>query len=163
MNPNAQQLLQLRDIHLPGAPAFWPPAPGWWLLAAALLALLVWAGVVVSRRYRVHRRRRRLLEALAQLEAGLAGARAPEALAQISVLLRRLALMRFPRRQVAALTGDAWLRFLDQSGGGGRFADGPGRVLAAGPYQRALPADLDTASLAALLRAWVEQNGGRRT
>jgi Domain of unknown function (DUF4381) len=163
MNPNAQQLLQLRDIHLPGAPAFWPPAPGWWLLAAALLVLLVWAGVVVARRYRVHRRRRRLLEALAQLEAGLAGARTPEALAQISVLLRRLALMRFPRRQVAALTGDAWLRFLDQSGGDGRFADGPGRVLAAGPYQRALPADLDTASLAALLRAWVEQNGGRRT
>src|SRR5690606_27121013 len=31
MNPAAAP--DLRDIHLPPAPAWWPPAPGWWLLA----------------------------------------------------------------------------------------------------------------------------------
>lgn len=160
MNPNVQSALHLRDIHLPGAPAFWPPAPGWWLVAAASIALLAWGAAVAVRRYRIRRRRQRVLAALASLEAGLASERTPEGLARISVLLRRLALMRFPRQQVAALTGTAWLHFLDTSGGNGRFAEGPGRVLAAGPYQRSLPPDLDVAGFAALVREWVRKNTG---
>jgi hypothetical protein len=160
MMPNAQQALQLRDIHLPGAPAFWPPAPGWWLLAAVLLTLLAWGGAVAVRRFCIRRRRRRILLALASIERRLASDGTPDALAQMSGLLRRLALMRFPRRQVAALTGIAWLRFLDESGGNGRFAEGPGRVLAAGPYQRSLPPDLDVNGLAALVREWVLFNSG---
>ncbi len=160
MNPAAQQALQLRDIHLPGAPAFWPPAPGWWLLAAMLLALLAWVTVLALRRYRIRRQRQRVLSALASLEQKLASERTPDALAHMSVLLRRLALMRFPRQHVAALTGNAWLRFLDESGGNGEFTRGPGRLLATAPYQRALPSDLDAARLVALLRDWVAKNAG---
>jgi len=160
MNPNPQQVLQLRDIHLPDAPAFWPPAPGWWLVAAVLLALLAWLTIVALRRYRIRRQRQRVLSALASLEHKLASERTPDALARLSVLLRRLALMRFPRQRVAALTGNAWLRFLDESGGNGRFADGPGRVLAAGPYQRSLPSGLDATGLVALVREWVKRNVG---
>ena len=70
--------------------------------------------------------------------------------------------MRFPRDQVAALTGEAWLRFLDESGGNGRFREGPGRILAAGPYQRSLPAEVDTAGLIVLVREWVTRNAGAR-
>ena len=160
MNPGTQAALQLRDIHLPGAPAFWPPAPGWWLLAAATIALLIWVSTVAVRRYRIHRRRRSVLVALASMEERFASDHSPERLASISLLLRRLALMCYPREQVAALSGNAWLRFLDKSGGDGRFADGPGRVLASGPYQRSLPPDLDTAGLAALVREWVKKNTG---
>jgi uncharacterized protein DUF4381 len=160
MNPISQQVLQLRDIHLPAAPAFWPPAPGWWLVAAVLLAMLAWLTRVTLRRYRIRRRRQRVLSALANLEQQLTSERTPDALAQISVLLRRLALMRFPRQQVAALTGSAWLRFLDESGGNGGFADGPGRVLATGPYQRSLPSELDASALVALVRTWVKRNAG---
>ncbi len=160
MNPNPQPALQLRDIHLPGAPAFWPPAPGWWLLAAILLALLVWGTLAALRRYRIRRQRQRVLSALASLEHQLARERTPDALAYMSVLLRRLALMRFPRRHVAALTGNAWLRFIDESGGNGQFTQGPGRVLATAPYQRSLPSDLDAARLVALLREWVARNAG---
>ena len=39
MNPQ----LQLRDIHLPAEPSWWPPAPGWWLLAILLMARVWWA------------------------------------------------------------------------------------------------------------------------
>jgi hypothetical protein len=160
MNSAAQEALLLRDIHLPGDPSFWPPAPGWWLLAMVLLALLSWTAVAAWRRYRIHRQRQRVLGALAALEDQFRAGQSPEHLARISMLLRRLALMRFPREKVAALTGGGWLGFLDETGGNGRFCEGPGRVLAAGPYQRALPQDLDTSGLIALVREWVERNAG---
>jgi Domain of unknown function (DUF4381) len=160
VNPNPQQVLQLRDIHLPGEPAFWPPAPGWWFVAAVIIALLGWMAVIAFRRYRIHRQRQRVFAVLASLEHELASERSPDALARMSLLLRRLALTRFPRERVAALTGSAWLRFLDESGGNGRFAEGPGRVLSTGPYQRSLPGDLDASGLVALIREWVTRNGG---
>jgi Domain of unknown function (DUF4381) len=158
MSAGLQKALQLRDIHLPPAPPFWPPAPGWWVVAAVLLALLAWGGYAAWRQLRLRRQRRRVMDVLARLESGLASERSPEGLAHVSVLLRRLALMRFPRARVAALTGRAWLRFLDESGGQGRFTDGPGRVLASGPYQRALPPDFDIVGLVALVREWVDRN-----
>lgn len=158
MSADLQQALQLRDIHLPAAPSFWPPAPGWWVLAALLLLLLAWAARVLWKRQRVRRQRQRVLDALARLEGDLASEPTPEALALVSALLRRLALSRFPREQVAVLTGDAWLTFLDRSGGQGRFANGPGRVLASGPYKRRLPTGVDTVGLTALVREWVDTN-----
>jgi hypothetical protein len=160
MNPDPQQVLQLRDIHLPGNPGLWPPAPGWWLVAVIGLALLAWLTIVALRRYRVHRRRRRILFELAGLERELASEPTPDALARMAVLLRRLALTRFPRERVAGLSGSAWLGFLDETGGSGRFAAGPGRVLGAGPYQRSLPSDLDAPRLVALVREWVATNAG---
>jgi hypothetical protein len=124
----------------------------------ASLAFVGWAGAVAARGYRANPRRKRVLAVLAELELAFAAAPSPERLARMSVLMRRLALTRFPRRQVATLTGDAWLRFLDESGGDGRFAAGAGRALASGPYQRSLPADLDSTGLAALVREWVGKN-----
>jgi hypothetical protein len=159
MNADAQAL-QLRDIRLPGDPSWWPPAPGWWILGAAFAALVIWAAVLAVRRYRIARQRGRVLAMLARLEAGFAQEVSPEGLARISAMLRRLALTRFPRQRVAALSGVAWLRFLDESGGDGRFVRGPGRVLASGPYQRTLPADVDIVALTALIREWVARNAG---
>ena len=110
MNPDP--LTQLRDYHLPDPVSWWPPAPGWWLLA--LLLLLALAAVL-----RLLRRRRRLAprrSAQRELQA-LKNAHSTDgddtALVQgLSRLLRRFALARFPRKQVAGLTGEAWLRFL---------------------------------------------------
>jgi Domain of unknown function (DUF4381) len=127
-------------------------------LSVIVIASTVGIAIFALRHYRVARQRRRVLVALARLEAGVANAPGPVALSRISEMLRRLALARFPRQQVAALTGDAWLRFLDESGGNGRFSQGPGRVLATGPYQRSLTANVDTAALTALVREWVGKN-----
>lgn len=157
----ATPALALRDIHLPGAPSLWPPAPGWWGLAVLLLALIAWGVPALLRRRRLRQQRERLFAALAALHSGLASDRSPAQLARIGQLLRRLALMRYPRADVASLSGGAWLRFLDDSGGEGGFSDGPGRVLADGPYRRRLPPDLDIDGLTALVRNWVEKNAQR--
>lgn len=161
MNPSGQTALQLRDIHLPAEPGWWPPAPGWWIVAVLALALLVWASRIALRRYRLHRQRQRLLARLDAL-ARPDGTLTPEAVAEISTLLRRLALMRYPRQRVAALTGAEWLRFLDQTGDSDGFSHGPGQVLATGPYQAHLPADVDFAALDTLVRDWIKQNTGKK-
>lgn len=59
----AKQGPELRDIHLPAEPSWWPPAPGWWVLAGLLLVALL-AGVWLWRRHRraLGQRQRVLLE-----------------------------------------------------------------------------------------------------
>ncbi len=160
MNPASQAALQLRDIHLPPEPGFWPPAPGWWILVILLIVLLVWAARTALRHYRLRRQRQRILAMLDELEQDT-NTVTPQRIARISSLLRRLALMHYPRQQVAALTGTDWLCFLDESGGNGRFSHGPGQVLASGPYQSTLPSDLDIGALSVLLRDWIKKNTER--
>jgi hypothetical protein len=76
---------------------------------------------------------------------------------ETSVLLRRVALTRYPRETVAALTGEAWLAFLDQVLAGspqaGGFSKGPGRVLASGPY--CPQCEVDPAALHHLCARWI--------
>ena len=154
MTPDVVNGLSLRDIHLPGAPEFWPPAWGWWLLLATLVVLLL---VVLMRQWRrVMRRRRvaRLLRLLKRLQCrgDLSDA---QRLAELSGLLRRVALMHHSRRDIASLTGSDWLAFLDASGGHGGFANGPGRVLGEGPYARKPSGSVDWPALNGLASDWL--------
>ena len=160
MSDPVAQSLQLRDIHLPPPPDFWPPAPGWWLLAAILVLLVAWILFLAWRRARLQRAQRRLIALLDELD--LTGNHEPLKLAELSMLLRRIALMHYPRTEVAGLTGESWLHFLDSSGGDGGFTRGPGRVLADGPYMPDLPGEYDPVGVTALVRNWIRKNAGRR-
>jgi hypothetical protein len=148
-----EQALGLRDIHPPAEPAFWPPAPGWWVLLALLAAGMAAATTRAWRAYRARARRRRILAELGRISGRAQG---PALAAAVSALLKRVALARFPGGQVAPLTGQAWLDFLDRNGGAGRFAAGVGRVLAEGPYAPAM--DVDPQALLDLARDWVRKN-----
>ncbi len=152
--------LELRDIHLPAGPGFWPPAPGWWLLFALLLAVAFWLGRLGWGQYRRLRRRQRILLELDRLEnAGLHG---PALIAAVSALLKRVALSRYPRIEVAALTGEAWVAFLDRTGGNGRFAGGAGSVLADGAYAPDTPGleqEVNEQALLSAARDWLRRNG----
>lgn len=161
MNPTTAAELMLRDIHLPPAPGVWPPAWGWWLLVLVLLVTLAWMGLWLWRLFEMRRQRARLLALLGQFDRADADDIGPAFLAGISRLLRRIALLRYPRSQVAALSGTDWLRFLDRSGGAGRFERGPGRMLADGPYMRELGETVDRRALIELVREWIDINSGR--
>ena len=157
MNP---ALAQLRDIHLPPPVSWWPPAPGWWLLAAAsslsALGLYAW-----WRRRRRDRWRRSALAELARLRGLLESQQAepPGLIVELSVLLRRAALSRFPREDVASLHGERWLAFLDRSlGEGSPFQAGEGRLLATAPYLPKAAIAVDSMSaLFALAEHWLKK------
>lgn len=149
--------LHLRDIHAAADPSWWPPAPGWWLLAALLLAGLAVLARLAWRRYRAWRRQRRILGELDRARADFQRHGDPVRLAaELSVLLRRAALAGWPRERVAGVHGRPWLEFLDRTGGGGKFRDGPGRVLASAPY--APRAEIQAEELCALVADWLKRN-----
>jgi hypothetical protein len=72
-------------------------------------------------------------------------------------LLRRVAIRRYSLAAVASLTGADWLRFLDETGGAGDFANGVGQVLETGPYQSDLN-EVPAEELLALARRWISKN-----
>jgi hypothetical protein len=124
-------LQQLRDVHLPTDPGWWPPAPGWWLLAALLLAALVWLLIRALAAYRIRaplREARALLKEL--LNAHTRGDISDsEYLHQGNEILKRVLVRGYGRYEYAPLAGQAWLRALDELSGTNHFTCGCGEVL----------------------------------
>jgi hypothetical protein len=148
-------LSDLRDIHLPPSPPFWPPAPGWWLLALAAIAALAFAVRFALLAWRRGRARRAAARAMSRLRARYERGEALNLLtAELATILRRAAMSRHPRAQVAGLTGRDWLEFLDDDTH--QFTEGVGRCLATAPYARDEAVDLD--ALLALCETWVKRN-----
>lgn len=129
MQPDLLQ--QLRDIHVPADPLWWPPAPGWWLLAAAILLGCILA---VRFAYRTYRRRRPIKRTRRLYQALHARLRAGEIPAETYVhesneLLKRLLIHGLGIQAARPASDTAWLRMLDECYGSAAFSDGPGQIL----------------------------------
>lgn len=159
------QKLPLRDIHLPDPVSWWPMAPGWWIvivLACLLAGIAVW-------RYRKHRLNR--LSAIFLAKSRLNELREQylehkdvSVLArEISILLRRLSISAFPRKETASLTGTAWLQHLDAHMPDSPFTSGAGRILIEAPYRRNVQAN-EVEPLFSLCEQWIDAiaTGNRR-
>ncbi|MFP6817609.1 MAG: DUF4381 domain-containing protein [Pseudomonadales bacterium] len=129
MQPDLLQ--QLRDIHIPADPLWWPPAPGWWLLAAATLLGCLLAVRFVFREYprrRPIKRTRRLYQALhGRLRAG--EITAESYVHQSNELLKRLLIHGLGIRAARPASDIDWLKMLDEYHGSAAFSDGPGQIL----------------------------------
>jgi hypothetical protein len=105
MDDDQYSLSNLRDIVIPDAPPFWPPALGFWVALAMSAAILLF---VSWRLYTVRNRN-------AYRKAGLMLLGNAKTTYDISVVLKRVALSVFPREQVASLYGDDWAAFLHRT------------------------------------------------
>ena len=129
--------IPLRDLHLPEAIGWWPLAPGWWVVIALLA---IGAGFLIRRYWQVWARgaaRRHALQALGQITADFEQHHdAVTFSANLSELLRRTMLAYAPRQDIAGLTGDQWLAWLDRDFDEPRFQTEAGRKLLELPYRR---------------------------
>ncbi len=147
------QQLQLRDIHLPESIGWWPPAMGWWILAFLLPLLgflMFWLYKRISRKTAI-KTAKKLLSKIKQDSSS----NNMDKLIALSELLRRVAISIYPRKQVASLTGQAWLDFLDSSVIGAPYSKTPGTLLAHGHYQKSAPTDIEIMQLIKICENWL--------
>jgi len=142
--------IPLRDLHLPEAVSWWPLAPGWWVLIALATAGLIYLLYKQYRHWQGNAARRLALKTFSQVRSDYENGADPVALGvALSELLRRSMLAYAPRDEVAGLTGDSWLAWLDQGLDDRPFTNGAGRNLPSLPYQRPekIALELDIAGL----------------
>lgn len=138
---NQDALAELKDIHLPPPVDQLALAPGWWILLALGLMLLGWLIWLAHLHWKKNRYRRLGASELKACLAAFQEHKNPETfLMEYNRILKRVALSAFPRSQVASLTGEAWVNFLDsrvkEKWGSQGFAMGPGQILIDGLYQQ---------------------------
>ena len=146
----------LIDIPLPQAISLWPAT---WtsriaivLLIVGLIATIVW----FTRRWHANRYRRAALAELDGIVHSPKVDREPElAIDNLALLVRRTALVAYPRERIAPLNGVPWLDFLDRSYAGHEFSQGAGRALGLVPYAPRSVVAVDVTSLADLVRQWI--------
>ncbi len=145
--------LPLRDLHLPDPVSWWPLAPGWWVLIVLVLIGVGWLLKLAWRKRQFTAPRRYAIRTLAAVEAEYLSHRNPVRLGQhVSELLRRGMLAYAPRHEVAGLTGEAWLAWLDRGMPLPYFHTEGGKSLLQLPY-RDPAGDFSDVDIAALLSA----------
>jgi len=155
VNPQ-DPLASLHPLREPPPIGWWPPAPGWWLLAllvvVGLLVIMWWSW----RRYRAGAYRRQALAQLENLRTRYQRESDSSAyLAQANALLKSVALVVHPRRDVAAVSGADWLAFLNNGlTGEEQFPD----YFVTGAYRRVGP-QIDIEQLHRAAAKWIRRQG----
>ena len=150
MNPDE---IGIRDLHLPDAIGWWPLAPGWWVLIAVALTGLYFLLRRLAGAYAAGAARRHALKQLKAYSAAyLQHGNSVLFGSQLSELVRRTMLAYAPRGEVAGLTGEDWLAWLDRDLDRSHFAEGDGRALIEWPYRHP-DSIVDKSDVAALLDA----------
>ncbi len=118
-------LANLKDLQLPDAVSVFPLAPGWYGVIAILVLIMFAMGYWQIRR--LHKLQR--VSNIITLLDSIALQNNPQLLAEVSILLKRVAREKFPEQQPQSLFGDKWLQFLDKSGKTTNFTQGAGSIL----------------------------------
>jgi len=153
MNPQLQNPTALRDIHLPDAVSWWPPAIGWWLLLALILLALFFipklyrkltfkplnqvadnAYQEIISEYQQHNDATRLVQ-------------------DISKLLRQIAMTYSGRESSAQLIGDEWIDTLNALTTEKYFTAEIKQLLLYAPYQSAVQSEPQ--ALITATRNWI--------
>lgn len=165
MTPAAQDYTQMfgEVIESPAVdsgPMVWPPAIGWWLVAALLLIAVIFAANKTKQLLRKRAEYQYLSSAINTLVIPTSDApqtERTEFIKQLNRALKAIAIEKYGHTQVAALSGQSWLAFLDRSGNCNHFRKGAGQVFGQGLYQKELPQEPDLTHLKEVCEAWCKE------
>ena len=154
MNPT-DPLAQLHPLREPALIGWWPPAPGWWLLLALALLLLAAGAWYLYRRHRRNAYRRLGLRQLDSIQQQYGQERnTQQAVQAVNALLKGVALKAYPRREIAAVSGEAWYEFLLGSAPAGPAFD-PAALSA---QYRPEAGDINIEALIRAARHWISRH-----
>ena len=148
------------EIILPDTIAWWPTAPGWQVLGAISLVFILLQAARSARRWWRNRYRREALRQLSSVQQQ-AGSELYDVVATLPYYIKVTALQAYPRQDVASLSGNSWLMFLDAHYSGPLFATGLGEKLLSVAY---LPreqwslSDQQSDTLIRMSRKWIAEH-----
>lgn len=150
----------IEEIALPEPVSWLPQTIGWKFLALLLFLFAVYKFYHATKHWWRNRYRRSALQRLKELEQKAHGDYSQVA-AELPGLLKATALHAYPRAEVACLSGERWLAFLDTHYSGPSFRSGTGRQLLAIAYQSPTQWQLEPAQARALVdmcRQWLHRH-----
>ncbi len=151
-------LTQLKDIHLPPAVGWWPLAPGWYALIVLIFVLIGLISFLCYKRYLNTRAKKQALVLLQNyLTFYEKDHNVQLASARISELLKRVALVYYPREEVASIHGQEWIGFLNKTSKGLDFESVKSMLLDS-PFKHNEQINLQPLFLKAQL--WIKQRRG---
>lgn len=129
MDTNTNPLAELKDVHLPAHVSIFPLATGWYIVIAIifiLIAVLTWWQL---RRHKKKQQQQEIFSLLKQIEANAVTTSDEKTIEECSILLKRVAVAKFPEQKPQLLFGKNWLQFLDKTGKTTEFTSGSGHYL----------------------------------
>jgi hypothetical protein len=154
VNPQ-DPLANLHPLRTPELIGWWPLAPGWWILLLAGILFVATLAYLLRQRYRKNAYRRRALLQLQSLHTDYLVKRdTSHYLSQINALLKSVALLAYPRTEVAAQHGVAWREFLNRSL---PPAEQLQPAFDDAAYQKSSP-EIDVAQVHSAARLWIRRH-----
>lgn len=143
------------EVVSPAAISWWPQTSGWLWLGALLVSYAGYRGWRAVRHW-YHNRYRR--EAAARLQQLADTADGKTLVAEVNRLLKLTALAAFSREQVARLSGEEWVDFLNRHCPTPPFSAEQGNLLALATYTGTVIETGTGQQLLAASLAWVQEH-----
>tara|TARA_R110002124_G_scaffold174233_2_gene341838 strand:+ start:7076 stop:7558 length:483 start_codon:yes stop_codon:yes gene_type:complete len=154
-----QELAKLKDIHEPNIDiSILPLAPIWYIFITLVILFII--ALVIFKAYRKKNYlKRTALQKLNNIEKSLSNNLDNlNIINNISILIRKTALLKFKNKNLASITDTKWLEFLDSKLDKKYFQTDIGDLLINANYQKKLPENSNLKELINICRIWIKTN-----
>ena len=142
MQDSTEYLNALAPLIEPQAVSNWPPPAGWYILLAVILLIGLLALRNAILKARKGKYRREAIAGLGALSSGAVSVTSSQLVLEVNRILKRVAIQRFGRSEVASLSGDRWTEFLKNTSRSQPFDDKSLHLLSAGVYRSGESSDI---------------------